>query len=165
MKTLSGVLAAATLMLAPASAFSHGQKKNETGKTDSSQTFEETTTFQGRLGLEVMGLNKELRSHFAVGSDRGVLIAKVEKGSPADKAGLQVGDILVSVNGKSIKRASDVLDALANTKEGQNIKLDVIRDKKEITASATMAAPGPTTSELEFMHGMPWFGDERSPAT
>jgi len=160
MKTLSGVLAAATLMLAPASAFSHGQKKTDMGKTESSETFEETDTAQGRLGLEVMSLTPDLRKHFSVAADRGVLIAKVEQGSPADKAGLKVGDILIAVNGQDVKQASDVLDALANTQEGQTIKLNVVRDKKQITTRATMKAAGPTTSELEWMHGMPWFGTD-----
>jgi S1-C subfamily serine protease len=160
MKILSGALAAATLMLAPASAFSHGQKKSDTGETESSETLDETDTSQGRLGLEVMGLTPDLRKHFSVGSDRGVLIAKVEKGSPADKAGLEAGDILLSVNGQSVKQASDVLDGLANTQEGQTIKLVVVRDKKQITTIATMKAAGPTTSEMEFLHNMPWFGTD-----
>jgi S1-C subfamily serine protease len=151
-------------MLAPASAFSHGQKKSDMGKTESSETFEETDTSQSRLGLEVMSLTPELRKHFSVAN--GVLIAKVEQGSPADKAGLKVGDILVSVNGQSVKRAGDVLEALADSQEGQTIKLDVVRDKKQITARATMKAAGPTTSELEWMKGMPWFGadtDQNTP--
>src|SRR5262245_50302044 len=58
---------------------------------------------RGYLGVGLTDLTPELRTHFGAPEDAGVMVSKVEPGSPADKAGIKVGDVLASIDGKEVK--------------------------------------------------------------
>ncbi|HWU87647.1 MAG TPA: PDZ domain-containing protein [Kofleriaceae bacterium] len=127
----------ASLMAAPASAIA---KPHDRRPDDSwTETYAwSTATSRGRLGVMVIGLTPELRSHFGAPSDRGVLIGRVEPKSAAATAGLAVGDILTAVRGKAVDSAADVLSVLAKAKKDDTVSLSVIRDRKPLTLSAKM---------------------------
>lgn len=93
---------------------------------------------QPRLGVMVMGLTPELRRFFGVPNDRGVLIAKVEAGSAAERAGLQVGDVLVRVGRQPARSANDVVQALA-AQAGGRIRLVVNRRGQPVRLDAFVA--------------------------
>src|SRR4051812_40693633 len=118
MRRFQALLIAAGLAAAPASAVA--SPSNHSWSTP--QTFEkfELSTSKGRLGVMVMSLTPELRTHFGAAQDRGVLVAHVEPGTPAAAAGITVGDVIVEVRGKAIDGASDVLSALADVTKGQS---------------------------------------------
>ncbi len=94
------------------------------------------TVKRGFLGVGLVNLNQELRDYFGTPQDSGVLISKIEAGSPADKAGLKVGDVLVSVDGKTVDSAVDVGRLVGDKEDGQSVSLDIYRDKRARTVTA-----------------------------
>lgn len=94
---------------------------------------------RGYLGVGLTELSPELRAHFGVPEDAGVMVSSVEEGSPADKAGLKVGDIIASVDGKDVKSSWDVRAQVRELKEGEQVPLMVYRDGKAQNLSATIA--------------------------
>jgi len=90
------------------------------------------------LGVATTDLTPQLREHFGADKDAGVLVGSVEAGSPADKAGVKIGDILVSVDGKDIDSLSDIRRALREKKEGDSVRIEVIRGKNRQTLVATV---------------------------
>ena len=94
---------------------------------------------RGYLGVGLTELTPELRTHFGAPEDAGVMVSSVEPGSPADKAGLQVGDILARVDGKDVQTSWDVRSGVRTLEEGQQIPLEVWRDRKVQTLNATIA--------------------------
>jgi membrane-associated protease RseP (regulator of RpoE activity) len=120
------------------------------------QTYErfEWSTSKGRLGVMVMGLTPELRKHLGAGEDRGVLVARVEAGTPAAAAGIAVGDVIVAVRGHKVAGAADVLSATADATEGQQVTVDVIRDGKPIALGATLDGDAATLARPWGM--FPW---------
>jgi membrane-associated protease RseP (regulator of RpoE activity) len=93
---------------------------------------------RGYLGVGLTDLTPELRTHFGVPEDSGVMVSKVEPGSPAEKAGVKVGDVLTSVDGKEIKSSWDVQLKIRGQEEGQQVPLEVWRNGKVQTLSAAI---------------------------
>lgn len=85
---------------------------------------------RGYLGVGLTDLTPELRTHFGVPEDAGVMVAKVEPGSPAEKAGIKVGDILTSVDGKAVKSSWDVGSKIRGYDDGQQVPVEVWRNGK-----------------------------------
>jgi membrane-associated protease RseP (regulator of RpoE activity) len=94
---------------------------------------------RGYLGVGLIDLTPELRTHFGVPEDAGVMVSSVEDGSPADKAGVKVGDILASFDGKDVESSWDIRSRVRELKEGEQVPLQVWRDGKAQTVSATIA--------------------------
>ncbi len=67
------------------------------------------------------------------GADHGIFVESVEPNGPADKAGLKAQDIVTSINGKNVSKGQDLIDLVADSSIGSNLKVGVIRDKKPIT--------------------------------
>ena len=85
------------------------------------------------LGLEVQELTDGLRSYFDISSEKnGVLVSDVYREGPADKAGLKRGDVIVVLQGTPVFTQSDYLDALAEFTPGIKLKLELIRQGKEM---------------------------------
>ena len=85
---------------------------------------------RGRIGVQIQDVNQALANSFGLPKTQGALISGVEPGSPADKAGLKTGDVVLSVNGKDINRLSELSGAIAATKPGNNARLQVWREGK-----------------------------------
>jgi membrane-associated protease RseP (regulator of RpoE activity) len=94
---------------------------------------------RGYLGVGLVDLTPELRTHFGAPDDAGVMVSHVEDGSPADKAGIQVGDILTSLDGKDVESSWDIRSRVRDLKEGEQVPLQIWRDGKAQTVSATIA--------------------------
>src|SRR6478672_7875307 len=84
---------------------------------------------RGRIGVRLLEMTPELRAHYGAPRDAGVLVAGVEKDSPAAKAGIQVGDIITGAGGDRVDSARDLSRALRHAKAGDTLKLDVSRDR------------------------------------
>ena len=136
MRRFQALLIAAGLAAAPA-----GAAGGPSDDLRSPPTFEkfEWSMSKGRLGVLVMSLTPELRKHFGAADDRGVLVARVEPGTPAAAAGIAVGDVIVDVRGRSIDDASDVLSALDEVRKGQSVAIQVMRDGKPRSLKATLS--------------------------
>ncbi len=102
------------------------------------------------LGVRLTDLSPELREHFGAPRDAGVMIASVEDGSPAAKAGLKVGDIVTKAGGKSVGRASDLSRAVRTTEEGQKLSLSIVRDRTPATLEVPIAARKGTAREIRI---------------
>lgn len=157
MRMLAAALVAAAATLAPLTAAAGPAPRPDPWSAKYSESV--SWSFgRGRLGIEVMSLTPELRSFFSAPPDRGLLVAQVDPGSPAARAGVAVGDVLVSVRGHEVRASSDVLAALGDAPTGSKIELGVVRDHKPLTLSASLADARPATSELEWLHDLlPWF--------
>lgn len=94
---------------------------------------------RGYLGVGLVDLTPELRRHFGAPDDAGVMVSSVEDGSPADKAGIQVGDILTSLDGKDVESSWDIRSRVRELKEGEQAALQVWRGGKAQSLSATIA--------------------------
>jgi len=93
---------------------------------------------RGYLGVQVLGLTPELRAHFGAPEDAGVLVAKVEEGSPAAAAGIEVGDVLTAVDGKPIAGPQSLALAIREKKAGESVNVDFLRDKGTLSASVAV---------------------------
>jgi membrane-associated protease RseP (regulator of RpoE activity) len=94
---------------------------------------------RGYLGVQLTELTPELRQHFGAPEENGVLIGHVEHGSPADKAGLRVGDVLTLVDDAKIESSWDVTAAVRPKKDGETVGLEVVRGGRVQTFTATLA--------------------------
>ena len=162
MRTLSACLVAAMLSAGPVVVNAAPAKDTPWGDVE---TFEVASG--PRLGVMIMALTDELRTHFGAPEDRGVLVAHVEPGSPAAKAGVQVGDVLVQVRGEPVRDASDVTSALSATKKSDKVKIEVVRDKKSITLDATItprsAQRGAESARQRLRTMFPWLDELSNP--
>ncbi|HEU4733081.1 MAG TPA: PDZ domain-containing protein [Kofleriaceae bacterium] len=91
-----------------------------------------------RLGIAVLELTPELRTYFGAPDHSGVLVAHVEPGTPAARAGILVGDVVVDVRGHSVDDSNDIRAALAAVGRGQVASIKVVRDRKPLTLQATL---------------------------
>ena len=89
-----------------------------------------------RLGVAVQEVNQAFADSFKLDKPEGALVSTVEKGSPADKAGLQSGDVIRQVNGQPIVSSGDLPAVIGLAVPGDSVKLDIWRQgaAKEITA-------------------------------
>ncbi|HET6841328.1 MAG TPA: Do family serine endopeptidase [Candidatus Angelobacter sp.] len=89
---------------------------------------------RGSIGVEFSGApNPALARVYGVKS--GVTVQNVLPGTPADKAGLQTGDTITSINGKTVKTGDDLVSIVSNTKPGAKVQITYVRDGKEKEAS------------------------------
>jgi hypothetical protein len=95
---------------------------------------------RARLGTQVSPMTSELRTFFGAPEDTGLLVQHVEPGSAAEAAKVQVGDVLVAVDGQRIVSAADVRDALADRSKGDVVEVVVVRNKKRKALEATLTA-------------------------
>jgi membrane-associated protease RseP (regulator of RpoE activity) len=93
---------------------------------------------RGFLGLELVEITPELRRHFGVAGEAGVLVGQVASDSPAERAGVRVGDVLTHVDGEEVGSAFGVLRKVRPLTEGQVVGLEVVRDGRVETVSATV---------------------------
>ena len=80
-----------------------------------------------QIGVNVMDLNSQLAEYFHVSDERGVLVTRVIRRSPADKAGIKAGDVIVSAGGERVMQTGDISDALEG-QWGEIVEVQVIRD-------------------------------------
>lgn len=86
---------------------------------------------RGWLGVSMQDMTEELAESFNLDHSVGTLIASVLREGPADKAGIKPGDILIAVNGKSVKNSSEMLNLVAALPPGETVTVTVIRNKQE----------------------------------
>ena len=82
---------------------------------------------RGRIGVQIDQVTKEIAESIGLGKPQGALIRGVEEGSPAEKAGIEAGDIITRFDGKVIDKASDLPRLVGNTKPGTRVGLTVFR--------------------------------------
>lgn len=100
------------------------------GPSGTEQVVDEPGTLvrRGYLGVELTELTPELRTHFGAPAESGVMIARVVAGSPADHAGLRVGDILTALDGVPMASSWDVRARVRPLDDGAPLAIEVRRD-------------------------------------
>lgn len=91
------------------------------------------------IGVYLEQLNPELSKYFGVPEGRGLLVSRIIPGSPAEKAGLRVGDVIIGADGKRVETLEALTDLIQEKKKGDKISLEVIRDKKKIKIEVEIA--------------------------
>ncbi len=109
---------------------------------------------RGYLGVALLDLTPELRTHFGVPEESGVMVAKVEPGSPAEKAGIKVGDILTLIDGKAMKSTWDVMGKVRTYDNSQQVPVEIWRNGK----AQTVSAPIVTRERPELDMAAPFLG-------
>jgi serine protease Do len=96
---------------------------------------------RGHLGVTVQEVNATLADSFGLDRPRGALVASVDPSSPAAKAGIKSGDIILAFNGNPIERSSDLPLVVANTTPGQKAAVQIWREgaEKTLTVSADVS--------------------------
>jgi serine protease Do len=82
---------------------------------------------RGRIGVQIDQVTKDVAESIGLGRPQGALVRSVESGSPADKAGIEAGDIITKFDGKTIERATDLPRMVGNTKPGSRATMTVFR--------------------------------------
>jgi serine protease Do len=102
---------------------------------------------RGRIGVAIDQVTKDVAESIGLGRPQGALVRSVESGSPADKAGVEAGDIILRFDGKLIERASDLPRQVGNTKPGSRSTVTVFRRGAQRDLSVVVAEIEPDRSE------------------
>ena len=102
------------------------------------QIIEKGSVTRGWIGVGVQDINKELAESFKLPTAKGVLITQIERGSPADKAGVKLGDVLVAVNGRPVGDTTTMLNLVAALRPGEQARVRVARNQEETDLTVTV---------------------------
>jgi serine protease Do len=125
-------------MLPPAALASKSALPGMAARSDAPRPLAPNTqewSFETRKSIGLYGreLNPELAAYFGVKEGMGLLVSKLDEGGPAEKAKLQVGDVIIRADGKRVEFANDLIDLVLAKPKGSKIKLEILRDKKAMT--------------------------------
>jgi serine protease Do len=120
---------------------------------------------RGWLGVTIQELTPDLSQKFGLRSSNGALVGDVAKGSPAEKAGIKRGDIILALNGKKVKDVGSLRNMVAGSRVGSEIEVSVLRGEKEYTVKVvtvelpkdvaeTVPGSAPDDSEAEGLAGL-----------
>ena len=98
---------------------------------------------RGRIGVQIGPVTKDVAESIGLGKPQGALVTGVESGSPADKAGVEAGDIITRFDGKPIDKVADLPRAVGNTKPGNRSTITVFRRGASKDLSLTVAEVEP----------------------
>lgn len=96
---------------------------------------------RGRIGVQIAPVSKEVAESLGLASQQGALVRSVEPGAPAEKAGVQPGDVITHVDGKAVESTADLPRMIGGTKPGTAVKLTVQRNgsSKDVTVTVDKA--------------------------
>lgn len=93
---------------------------------------------RGFVGVTLLEITPELRAHFGAPNDAGVLVSEVESGTPAAKAGVEVGDVITEIDGKRVESSRDLSRGIRSRKAGETVQLDIVRGRAARKMSVTV---------------------------
>jgi C-terminal processing protease CtpA/Prc len=86
-----------------------------------------------RIGVHVQSMTPELRTHFEAPPDRGLLVTRVEPGQPAERAGIEVGDVILEAGGVAQRRTWDLVRVVSQAPAGEKLPIRLLRKGKTRT--------------------------------
>jgi serine protease DegQ len=107
------------------------------------QIIETGSVTRGWFGVDVADISPELAESLALKGTRGAIVGAIERGSPAEKGGIRLGDVIVAINGKPVPDVSSALNAIAEMSPGRSVPVKVIRRNQEITVDVTVGKRRP----------------------
>lgn len=115
---------------------------------------------RGRIAVAIGDVTKEVADSLGLGRARGALVGSVEPGGPAEKAGIEAGDIILKFNGRDIEKASDLPRMVGDTKPGTRVPLTFWRKGQTRDVSITVAELEPDNPKLARSRGSDRRGGE-----
>jgi serine protease Do len=115
----------------------------------------------GYMGIGISDVTPENSKFFDLKKAEGAVVTQVEANSPGSKGGLKTGDVITQLDGKPVTDAGELQVEVGQKRPGTTIKLEVIRDGKNVTVPVTLEAMGARDGEEEFAsteHGKPRWG-------
>lgn len=112
------------------------------------QLIEHGEVRRGRLGIGIRDLTPDLAEALKLGELRGAVIASIEPGSPAQRAGLQVGDVVTAIGGRAVQGATDLRNRIGLTPVGSTISFTIKRGSSERVVSAKIASETGASADL-----------------
>jgi membrane-associated protease RseP (regulator of RpoE activity) len=109
---------------------------------------------RGRIGIQVQSMTPELREHLKAPAEAGVLVVRVEEGSPAAGAGVQVGDVVTSAGGDAVDTPHDLIARVAGVPEGEKLPLELVRDGRAVKLEVAPAG-GPLSGHESLERFLP----------
>jgi serine protease Do len=94
---------------------------------------------RGRIGVVIQPVTKELADSFGLQKPQGALVSSVEKGGPAEKAGVEAGDVILRFDGKAVSASEDLPRIVGGTKPGNRVAMQVWRSKASREVQVTVA--------------------------
>ena len=105
-----------------------------------------------RLGIDAQDLSGELGKYFGAPEGEGVLIRDVRSGSPAQKAGLKAGDVIIKLSGERVRNSSDLRTGLRGKRESKTVDVVILRKGTEITLPVTIEPVIPPADHRTARH-------------
>ncbi len=102
------------------------------------------------LGINAEDLTGQLGSYFGAPNDAGILVREVRAGTPAEKAGLKAGDVIVKLEGKQVRTLADLRAQLRDKSDQPSVTMSVLRKGTEVTVTVPIEKPRP----MEQMHSV-----------
>lgn len=93
---------------------------------------------RGWLGVTIQDITPELSQKFGLKDSKGALVGDIAKGSPAEKSGIQRGDVILEFNGKEIRSVGSLRNMVAQSKVGSQVRLRILRNGRERELSAVI---------------------------
>lgn len=93
---------------------------------------------RGLLGVTILTITPDIAEAYDIKESQGALVSQVMPESAAERAGVKVGDVIRSVDGKSISNANDLRNTIGLKRSGDTVELDIIRDKRKRTLKAKL---------------------------
>ncbi|HSL22585.1 MAG TPA: PDZ domain-containing protein [Vicinamibacterales bacterium] len=104
--------------------------------------FELFVSRAGRLGVQIENVEDQLAQYFGV--KQGVLVTSVAKDSPAARAGVKAGDVITKIGAETVENTADVRRELRRVDPGEEVALEVVREKKPLSLKVTLDPARPT---------------------
>ncbi|HLI30298.1 MAG TPA: trypsin-like peptidase domain-containing protein [Terriglobia bacterium] len=92
---------------------------------------------RGAIGVSFVN-NENAALLRSFGADHGVVVQSVEPGGPAERAGIQRGDVITAINAKPVHSGDDLLAVVSNTDPGANLRVGILRDRKPVTCNVVV---------------------------
>jgi serine protease Do len=109
---------------------------------------------RGYLGVSIQDVNPKIAKQFGLDQAKGALVSEVVSGSPAEKSGIQSGDVITRFDGKNVENSSMLRNRVAETEVGRSVELEALRDKKPVKLTVKVAEqPKDMTAGSESVKG------------
>jgi S1-C subfamily serine protease len=100
------------------------------------------TAFLGVSSVSVGELAADQLDQYGISASRGAVITQIEPDSPAADAGLEVGDVVVAIDGLGVSSAADLVEVIRNRQDGDEVSIEYERDGRKRTAEVTLTRRG-----------------------
>jgi S1-C subfamily serine protease len=102
------------------------------------QIIQKGSVTRGWVGVGVQDMTREIAESFKLPATGGVLITQIERGGPAEKGGVKLGDVLLAVNGKPVVDSTGMLNMISALQPGDSAKLKIFRNQSESELTVTI---------------------------